>query len=367
MSNIYHDLNKIMHCRLDSYASNPNQSVRDRLWSDLEPAIQQTLAEKKRPVVLASLYWERYDLDEVESEIVKPLIEWLRIRAAGFHLLVNSAYDYTTYHRWHSLPQTKITALDFSILRTDWLHDYFNQATSDRWQSSASKALLLTGKAHKKNRIGLLAKFYDLDAMDRLQHSLHVNPGIIARCRSLVGDWSDEKYDRFIQAHAKNPDSIEMEWQQDSSHYWGVPYDPNLYANTALSIISESSIDDPYSFITEKTYRPILNHHPFVLAGSWHSLEWLRAAGFKTFEEYMPIAEYDRLSPPDRMDAVVANTLAFLKRDHSADSKITLDILHNRQQLSVRLQQQRHKLREIMLKYTSLVTDVDVKTLISRF
>lgn len=54
------------------------------------------------------------------------------------------------------------------------------------------------------------------------------------------------------------------------------------YRETFFSLITETEIDD--LFLTEKTYKPILFGHPFIIWGSCGVLEYLRSKGFKTYE-----------------------------------------------------------------------------------
>ena len=55
------------------------------------------------------------------------------------------------------------------------------------------------------------------------------------------------------------------------------------YSDSYFSIVSESSIT--VRFITEKTYKPIYNLHPFIIIGPARFLELLRDKGYQTFPE----------------------------------------------------------------------------------
>lgn len=57
----------------------------------------------------------------------------------------------------------------------------------------------------------------------------------------------------------------------------------NHYSLSFFSIVSETNID--VRFITEKTYKPIANCHPFLIIGAKGILTWLRDQGYKTFPE----------------------------------------------------------------------------------
>jgi hypothetical protein len=60
----------------------------------------------------------------------------------------------------------------------------------------------------------------------------------------------------------------------------------NEYQNSYFTIISETNAESDYSFITEKTIKPIMNLHPFVVLGNPNTLEVLKSYGFITFDKW---------------------------------------------------------------------------------
>jgi len=57
----------------------------------------------------------------------------------------------------------------------------------------------------------------------------------------------------------------------------------SVYNDTAYSIITETGIDNNYSFYTEKTAKAIIGRRLFVVFSGYNFLSNLRALGFKTF------------------------------------------------------------------------------------
>lgn len=55
------------------------------------------------------------------------------------------------------------------------------------------------------------------------------------------------------------------------------------YSSSYFSVVSETSLTT--RFITEKTYKPIANCHPFIIIGSANLLTLLRQHGYQTFPE----------------------------------------------------------------------------------
>lgn len=62
----------------------------------------------------------------------------------------------------------------------------------------------------------------------------------------------------------------------------------NLYKETAFSLVSETLFfDNIGKFLSEKIYKPIAYHHPFILVGQPFTLSLLKEMGYKTFSPYI--------------------------------------------------------------------------------
>lgn len=62
----------------------------------------------------------------------------------------------------------------------------------------------------------------------------------------------------------------------------------NLYKDTAFSLVTETYfIENEGRFLTEKTYKPISYHHPFILVAKPFSLKLLREIGYQTFHPFI--------------------------------------------------------------------------------
>ena len=62
----------------------------------------------------------------------------------------------------------------------------------------------------------------------------------------------------------------------------------SYYNDSILSVITES--DSHKNFITEKTYKAIMNLHPFFIVGNPEQHSLLRARGYETFEELFGVS-----------------------------------------------------------------------------
>tara|TARA_R110000868_G_scaffold13414_1_gene62708 strand:- start:38 stop:1417 length:1380 start_codon:yes stop_codon:yes gene_type:complete len=69
------------------------------------------------------------------------------------------------------------------------------------------------------------------------------------------------------------------------------------YKDTLVSLITETNYDVPECTLTEKSFKPLFNKHPFILIGVPGSVQGLRDLGFKTFGEFWS-EDYDTVEDP---------------------------------------------------------------------
>jgi len=91
---------------------------------------------------------------------------------------------------------------------------------------------------------------------------------------SCLPRYIDLKQDTIYQK--ENPPEV-------TSHYIGYPFDPRLYNNTFMSVVMEtiSNMD----LVSEKTWRPIQNGHPFVVYAGPNWQSYMENNGIDTFSD----------------------------------------------------------------------------------
>lgn len=79
----------------------------------------------------------------------------------------------------------------------------------------------------------------------------------------------------------------------------------DYYQNSLVSIITETNFDSPELTLTEKSFKPFKEKHPFLTLGVPGCLKALRDFGFKTFGEFWDEG-YDEIQDPfARMSAIL--------------------------------------------------------------
>lgn len=130
--------------------------------------------------------------------------------------------------------------------------------------------------------------------------------------------------------------------------------DHRFFNESYWNIVVETHISKNNLFLTEKTFKPILNLQPFIIVGSVGSLKLLKSLGYKTFDSVIDESydneENDELRLKRCLDLVrdIANW------DHNKHIQIQKSVseilLHNQQQL---LASKRYRLTDIINAITT--------------
>lgn len=88
---------------------------------------------------------------------------------------------------------------------------------------------------------------------------------------------------------------------------WGdAVLNPLAYIHTHFSLVTETIFDYPYSFRTEKIWKPVIMGHPFVVASNRGYYRDLHRAGFRTFGHLID-ESFDTIDDPtERVHKIVA-------------------------------------------------------------
>ena len=231
------------------------------------------------------------------------------------------------------------------------------------WNPNAEQFLFLTGKPYKPQRIGLLYKLYQRGLLTKCNYSLFSEHGLKEASRKVIPNITDEEFDEFVQKHSRNPDNIDYFKQPGDMHYGGVPYDSSLYTNSLFRLVSETGMDLPKPYITEKTWLTVLNRSPFILAGDKNSCNYLQSLGFATFDKIFDITTYDDIASADsRLDHVVNHVEQWLTGNFNK-TEVADMVEHNHNRfLSLAVQSQQDL--ETQIGHSAL--DIDIRDILTK-
>ncbi len=313
---------------IQSYYWNHNQySSSDIYVSELLEGIK---TEQHNFVLVCNILWESSFSDKIH--VFKDLYKSFKKRKIKTITIMNSYMKYLQID-FEKEFDTKICYVDYFLWRTyDRIINRQKSQVNKRWNCDADKFLFLTGKPDRPHRIRLLWKLRW--HLKNCIWSLHMNNGLLESCRKQLPELNVDQSKQFISEHLSNPDAVNVDHQEHSLHYGGIPYDVSIFKNSLFRIISETHFNqNTNAWITEKTWLTILNKCPFIMAGDNGTLAKLQQMGFKTFEKYLPIKDYDSiLNKENKLNAICSNAIHWLK-DMSNKESIDEDVEHNYKQL----------------------------------
>lgn len=106
---------------------------------------------------------------------------------------------------------------------------------------------------------------------------------------------------------------------------------PDWYDQTYCSVVVENSVSDNQTrFVTEKSYKPLAYHHPFVSISSPGTLQHLRSQGFETFDNLFD-ESYDRVTDFNRRLKIIVSNLMSINISNHYDLETQTKIQHNHQ------------------------------------
>jgi hypothetical protein len=213
--------------------------------------------------------------------------------------------------------------VDFDYVKTDGYFSHICEYTENLAaaqhdvRATADKPydfLFLNGRL-RPHRKYLIDSLRDVDLLDR---ALWTNLG-----SRVEMEWtselkvSDQEPIRFLPAYyeiERAVSNLGRGLEQNSrfvkhelfNNTWGdAIINPAAYIDSCFSVVTETIFDYPYTFRTEKIWKPMIMAHPFVIAANVGYYRDLHRAGFRTFGSLIN-EEFNLISDPkDRMDAMI--------------------------------------------------------------
>jgi hypothetical protein len=243
-----------------------------------------------------------------------------------------------------------------------------SELKSDRWNYNSDKFLMLTGIPVRYHRIRLVHKFYKENLLDRSIWSLFppLSDNNKKDCRRILNDIDDEEYLKFSTVGFKKIDNIITDSHNDviRAQYNDLTIEipSSLFQKTLFSVISETYFlsDHPNYDISEKTWRAIINRHPFIIAGTTGISKYLQSMGFKNFINYFPIDHDSIIDKESRLDSIIENTKFLLNEIDKYKEDIETDVEHNYQTFVSMVHNQKQYFQQFFESYHIHQDDIDL-------
>ena len=287
-------------------------------------------------VVFLDKFWDN-NIQDFAGEITKFVNVISRTKPAWRIFVLANSSDTHAQQQLHDTGAHDVLFVDFflyRVYREVVIHKKCSIKNTVGTDTRKNKFLFLTGKVSKSNRIRLLKKLVDAGVMTKAEWSFFYYDHQVERnqrSRAWLPELSDQEFDEFVHTWINNPDNAIIAVTLKDLEYGGIPYNVKLYTDTDFSLISETFFSEGTTispWITEKTWIPILNQQPFIMAGDVGTLATLRSMGFETYEAWYKDPNLDNINNREsRLDALVSTVQHWLENDFTQQQKIVA--VHN--------------------------------------
>jgi hypothetical protein len=208
------------------------------------------------------------------------------------------------------------------------------------------KFLFLNGRA-RPHRTYLCQQFDSLGVLAQSLYTMLEGPQL----QQLPPHYEVEQYQ--CNQVANNATSTKLIKHEIFNNTWGEIYaraDP--YIDTYFSLVSETVMDYPYSFRTEKIAKPILLGHPWIVAANRGFYRDLKKIGFQTFGHVID-ESFDLIdNTQDRLDRIIEIVVDLCQQDLASFLDSCYSVCkYNQQHLQEYRQQLRTKFPARFLEY----------------
>lgn len=180
------------------------------------------------------------------------------------------------------------------------------------------KKFVCFNRVHKGHRAYILARMFENGLVDQSYYSFQGEPNWISQLDTNY-NWAPIIKEQFTKNLHRLPLKLNITPER-SNPVQLAETDLVYHYNSYFSLVNETVFykkglaratiycNEDGVFFTEKTARPLMLKHPFVLTASVNSLRMLRSYGFQTFHPFID-ESYDLEEDDDRrLDMIVAET-----------------------------------------------------------
>lgn len=308
----HHSMTKHTNMLIHAYA----HEIQSGNQPECDKFVSQVLTRSHgcdNPCVIIDMCWEGFNFYRWFDQLGN-VINTLRSEKphAKFLMTINSHFKQHA-DKLLSYPLDDILFVDYFLYTT--CTEVFRFHTSNiksNWDSDSSKFVCVGGRL-KKDR----AYFFE---------NMHAQ-GVLTDCLySLSNPHNDNNF--YVSDKIKH--IVNNSNLNEIGHKGWLVYN-NIFENCLFHVVVETScltVND-YPWITEKTWTAIINHNPFIIFGDNGCSTELEKMGFKTFDHYLPVPNYQELDLDAKCQALGTNIKWWTSHIKTQKYKIEQDVKHN--------------------------------------
>lgn len=149
------------------------------------------------------------------------------------------------------------------------------------WNRRLRRHRTILALAMNKNQL-IEKSFYSMGLTDPETESTHFENTVNIYSDPLLGLTNHDVKDFVNKLPLKLDDETWINEMCIDRNYKTRPF----YQKSLLSLVTETNFDMPQVTLTEKSFKPIREKHPFIIVGSAGAIQSMRDLGFKTFNEF---------------------------------------------------------------------------------
>ena len=172
----------------------------------------------------------------------------------------------------------------------------YNESTLIDYEiSNKEKKFVCFNRVPRLHRVMVIAKLLEQNLFDQGYCSLEGDDGLIDCIETFLPNSTAKHFDQFkgkmpirlnISSTRQNPlDIVEQDIEYHKNSYFSIVTETTFYKHSTLNFTNTNTLHS--IFLTEKTYRPIVLKHPFLLVSRPYSLKYLKDLGYKTFHPFI--------------------------------------------------------------------------------
>lgn len=124
----------------------------------------------------------------------------------------------------------------------------------------------------------------------------------------LPPEYEVDRYHANLDVQQKNINTLNQGFVKTKlfGKEWGDIYiNPQMYVDTYFSLVTETVFDYPYSFRTEKIWKPIFMGHPWIAVANEGYYRDIRNLGFKTYGDLIDESFDQITNNQDRLNRII--------------------------------------------------------------
>ena len=235
---------------------------------------------------------------------------------------------------------------EFSLVASDYLPNYFKTYTEQEVVLTEPNYLFMCyNRKPREHRVALVQKLIASGLDQRGIVTLGKNDPVYSK--------SDTNNLEILLG--EEPDDYAKEGNWNNPMNFGIPHDihslgnMNYWQQHFINLVSETEfLPWDNTFLSEKTFKPMLGLRPFILNGQTQIYSWLRNRGFRTFNHYWSHIDLESAKEFQVHDRII-DVLNFLSEKTASELKsmyadMLPDLRHNKERFWEFGREQKYKM-----------------------